>query len=672
MADAKITTKIETLRRQIRQHDRKYFLKARPSIPDAAYDRLMRQLVELEAQHPELVTPDSPTQRVGGAPTKKFPVARHDPPMLSLENTYAEDEVREWAERCRRLLPGARFEYVVEPKIDGVAVSLSYEEGLLVRGATRGDGEYGDEITGNIKTIRAVPLRLSSSGGPVPKFLEVRGEVFLSRETFQAINEEKEAEDEEPFANPRNAAAGSLKLQDPNLVGRRGLNLFIHTLARSDGRTFTTHADALSAFATFDLKVVKEWTQASSPEEALAICAKWEKRRDTLPYDIDGMVIKINSFEQQRKLGATTKSPRYAIAFKFPTRQATTRLKAIVVQVGRTGTLTPVASLEPVSLGGTTISRATLHNEEEIKRKDIRTGDLVVIEKGGEVIPKVVSAVTEQRTGKEKTFRMPGRCPECGEPVTRAEGEVATRCENVACPAQVKQRIEHFTRRKAMEIEHVGSQLIAQLVEKKLMCDCADLYSLTREQVEGLERMAEKSAENVLEAIAASKQRPLSALIYALGIRHVGSRVAEILAQRYPSLDNLAAASTEGLTDIHEVGPIVAASITAFFKQPQVKTILKKLKRAGVNTKRTKDEAPLSDALAGKTFVFTGELEGYSRTEAEALVRKLGGNASASVSKKTDYVVTGSGAGSKLAKAKKLNVKVLDEGGFKNLIASAK
>ena len=668
MADRGIRDGMEKLRERIREYDRLYYLEAKSAVSDAEYDRLMRELIDLEAAHPDLVTLDSPTRRVGGAPTKKFPPAKHDPPMLSLDNTYSEASVREWDARCRKHLPGDEFEYVVEQKIDGVAVSLVYEGGILVRGATRGDGENGDDVTNNIRTIRSVPLKLA---GNAPDLLEVRGEVFLSRAAFAMINEEKEAEDEELFANPRNAAAGSLKLQAPALVAQRGLDIFVHTFAMCSGMDFRTHDSALKAFVGMGLKVNKHWKLAKTLDEAIAICDQWEGQRNGLPFDIDGMVIKVNSLDQQRRLGTTAKSPRHAIAYKFPTRQAVTRLMDIQVQVGRTGTLTPVAVLDPVPLGGTTISRATLHNEDEIGRKDIRIGDLVTIEKGGEVIPKVVGAVMEKRTGKEKVFRMPAKCPECGEPVRRASGEVAVRCENVACPAQVKLRLEHFTRRGAMEIEHVGASLAAQLVDRGLVRDYADLYSLTETQMQELDRMAEKSAANVIAAIWDSKKRPLSSLIFALGIRHVGSGVAEILARRYPSLDDLAGAPEEELTGIHEVGPIVAASIAAFFRQPAAKAIVRKLKSAGVNMKRTKEEEPVSDALAGKTFVFTGELEGYSRTQASDLVRKMGGNATGSVSKKTDYVVAGTAPGSKLEKARKLGVTILDEPGFKRLVESA-
>ncbi len=626
----------------------------------------MRELIELETSHPSLKSADSPSHRVGGAPSKKFPEAKHDPPMLSLDNTYNEGEVREWEERCRKLLPNDKLAYTVELKIDGVAISLIYEDGLLVRGATRGDGEYGDDITTNIKTIRSVPLRLS--GKSIPKLLEVRGEAFYSKAAFRKVNADAEAEGEETFANARNTASGTLKMQDSGLVAKRRLDLFVHSFARIEGKTVDKHSEALELFEALGLPVNSDRLVASSIDQAMAFCAKWDKKRESLPYDIDGMVLKVDSLSAQRKLGTTTKSPRFAIAYKFKTPQATTRLKEITIQVGRTGVLTPVANLDPVPLGGTTISRATLHNEEEIRRLDVRTGDLVVIEKGGEVIPKVVKALTEKRTGKEKIFRMPLVCPSCGEPVSRSREEVAWRCDNPSCPAQVKQKIEHFCRREAMEIEDIGEKLVDQLVEKGLVKDYADLYSLTVGKVADLDRMAEKSAENVVKGISASRKRPLGALIYALGIRHVGVRVAEILAQKYSTLDGLVGASEKDLTAIHEVGPVVAASIHETLHQPAFRKIIAKLKSAGVNLKRLREEAPVSDKFAGKTFVFTGELEAMSRPQAEGIVRKMGGNASGSVSKNTDYVVAGPGAGSKLEKAKKLGVTVLDEAAFTKLI----
>jgi DNA ligase (NAD+) len=654
------------LRKELERHNRLYYIEARPAISDSDYDSMMRRLIELETAHPELATPDSPTQRVGGEPTKKFPVARHDPPMLSLENTYNEADVREWDERCRRILPGAEFAYSVELKIDGVAVALTYENGLLTRGATRGDGDQGDEITANLRTIRSVPLALE--GKDVPRLLEVRGEVFLSRQALASINEEKEDEGEEPFANPRNAAAGSLKLQDPKVVARRHLDIFVHTFARISGAGFNRHSEALESFTRWGLRVNPERKTAKSIDEALAICARWEEKRDDLPYEIDGMVLKVDSLSQQEKMGATAKNPRWAIAYKFKARQAATKLLDIVIQVGRTGTLTPVAVLEPVPLGGTVISRATLHNEEEIARKDIRVGDTVVIEKGGEVIPKVVESRREKRTGTEKPFKMPSKCPECGGPVARAEEEVAVRCENPSCPAQVKRRIRHFAGREAMDIENLGTQITDQLVEKGLVRDYADLYSLTVPAVAELERMAEKSAHNLVEAIGASKSRPLGALIFALGIRHVGVTGAGLLAQKYESLDAIIRAPEGELRDIHEIGPVVAASISAFFANAQVKSVLARLKKAGVNMKRTREEEPVSNAFAGKTFVFTGEMESMSRPQAEELVRKMGGKAASSVSRLTTFVVAGPGAGSKLDKAKKLGITILDESAFKKMV----
>jgi len=660
---------VKKLREELARHDRLYYQEAKPVISDSEYDALMRRLLELEGIHPELASPDSPSQRVGGEPTKKFPVARHDPPMLSIENTYSEAEVREWDGRCRRILPGAEFAFSVELKIDGVAVALTYEKGVLTRGATRGDGDQGDEVTANIRTIRSVPLVLT--GGNVPDLLEVRGEVFLTRQTLAAINEEKEDEGEEPFANPRNAAAGSLKLQDPKIVARRHLDIFIHTYANISGKRFARHSEALEAFTNWGLRVNSERKTAKSIDEAMAICAEWEEKRDGLPYDIDGMVLKVDALDQQEKMGATAKNPRWAIAYKFKARQARTKLSDIIVQVGRTGTLTPVAVLDPVPLGGTVISRATLHNGEEISRKDIRVGDTVVIEKGGEVIPKVVESLKDRRTGKEKAFKMPHKCPECGGPVAQAEDEVAVRCENLSCPAQVKRRIRHFAGREAMDIENLGTQITDQLVEKGLVKDYADLYSLTVPAVAELDRMAEKSALNLIEAVKASKSRPLGALIFALGIRHVGVTGAGLLAQKYDSLDALARAPEEELKEIHEIGPVVAASIAGFFGRAPAKAVIARLKKAGVNMERTKEETPVSDAFAGKTFVFTGEMESLSRPQAENIVRKMGGQASGSVSKLTTYVVAGPGAGSKLEKAKKLGLTILDESAFKKLLEKA-
>jgi DNA ligase (NAD+) len=665
-APAAARARAARLRKEIAEHDRRYFEEANPSISDEAYDALVRELKNLEDAYPDLREPDSPTQRVGGAPTKTFPPARHDPPMLSLENTYNAEEVREWGDRVAKLLPGEPVEYAVELKVDGVAVSLTYANGLLIRGATRGDGETGDEITNNLRTLRSVPLKLRGRRPPVE--LEVRGEVYLPRAEFRRLNEAAEAAGEEPFANPRNAAAGSLKLQDPALVAKRRLALLVHTYARIEGTSFATHAEALEAFEAYGFQVSPHRTVTRSLEAALAFCAEWEAKRETLPFEIDGMVIKVNDLDQQRRLGATAKSPRWAIAFKFRTPRARTRLTDIVVQVGRTGVLTPVAALEPVQLGGTTISRATLHNEAEIRRLDVRIGDMVEVEKGGEVIPKVVGVDAAARTGRERVFRMPLHCPSCGETVIRLKDEVAVRCENPACPAQAVQRLLHFCRRTAMDIERIGDQLAAQLVERGLVKDAADLYALTKHDLLTLDRMADRSAEKVLASVAGSKQRPLGRLIFALGIRHVGERTGELLAQRYPTLDALARASRQELEGIREVGPAVAAAIHAFFRQPRAKAMIAKLKKAGVNLNRLKDELPVAGSLAGKTFVFTGELEGLTRAEAERLVRRLGGAVSGSVSRKTDYVVAGPGAGAKLAKARELGVPVLDERAFRNLL----
>ena len=655
----------DALRAEITRHDALYHVDARPVISDRADDRLQRELADLEAAHPELATPDSPTRRVGGAPTKKFAPAAHEPPMLSLDNTYSAEEVRAWDERCRKLLPGADFRYVVELKIDGVAVSLTYERGVLVRGATRGDGARGDDITNNIRTIRSLPLRLA--GRDLPDRLEVRGEMFLSREAFAAVNRAQEDEGEEPFANPRNSAAGTLKLQDPAAVAARRLDGYIHTLASADGRAWPSHAAALESFGTLGLPVNPHRLLTRTLDEALAFCARWENQREDLPYDIDGMVLKIDDLEHQRRLGTTAKSPRYAIAFKFPTPQATTRLREITVQVGRTGVLTPVANLEPVPLGGSTIARATMHNEDEVRRLDARAGDTVRIEKGGEVIPKVVEVVTARRPAGTKPFRMPLHCPACGEPAARARDEVAWRCDNPECPAQVKHRITHFCRRGAMAIDHVGEALVDQLVEARLVRTPADLYTLTGPALAALDRMADKSAENVLAAIAASRRRPLAALVFALGIRHVGVRSAELLAGKFATLDLLMKASAADLEAIHEIGPEVAAAIRAFFRQAPVRAMVARLKKAGINMKRLEEEEPVSDAFAGKTFVFTGGLETMTRREAEALVRSMGGAAAGAVSPKTTHVVAGPGAGTKLNRARALGLTILDEAAFRKL-----
>lgn len=664
--DSKIKAEAEWLRSEINRHSRLYYILAEPEISDEAYDRLYRRLQDLEAQYPVLITDDSPTQRVGGEPLTEFKSVRHAEPMLSLDNTYSADEVSEWAARIQRLLPGEPVAFAVELKIDGVAVAVCYEDRRLIQGATRGDGATGDDITENLKTLRGLPRRLNDSA-PAGA-LTVRGEVFLPKAALIALNEQKNAAGEKVFANPRNAAAGSLKLLDPRLTAQRPLAAFFYALDSRNAAPLKTQNAVLAILESWGLPVNPYRCHCKSLEEIMAFSRQWEDRRQGLPYEIDGLVIKVDDFDQQNRLGATSKSPRWAIAYKYSASQAQTRLLDILVQVGRTGVLTPVAVLEPARLAGSTIARATLHNWDDIERKDIRIGDTVVIEKAGEVIPQVVGPVTALRTGAEKKFRMPGRCPVCGSHVVKLEGEVAQRCVNPACPAQIKCGLMHYGSRDAMDIEGLGQALVEQLVDQGLVKDFSHLYALTADELVPLERMAEKSAENLISAISGSKHRTLARLIYALGIPQVGEHSGEVLAAVFPDIDALAAADLETLDAIPEIGPKVASAIHEFFHQPETKAVLQKLKKAGVNTVRRPEEKKADGKLTGKTFVFTGELEGFTRSQAESRVKALGGRAAGSVSKQTDYVVAGADPGSKLDKAKRLGVAVLDEGEFRGLV----
>ncbi|MFQ6093522.1 MAG: NAD-dependent DNA ligase LigA [bacterium] len=660
-----VKKRVEKLRKEIRKHDYLYYVRNEPVISDYEYDMLMKELIALERKHPELITPDSPTQRVGGEPTEEFPTVVHPVPMLSLDNTYSADEVRDFHRRVVELLPGEEIDYVAELKIDGVAVSLRYERGVFVQGATRGDGIRGDDITPNLKTIRSVPLRLL---GDDPRLMniEVRGEVYLPKSAFQRLNEEREKTGERPFANPRNAAAGSLKLQDPRQVAQRELDIFIYALTSE--HEDLTHYESLSLMSRIGLRINPNYKLCRSIDGVLKYCEAWETKRHRLDYETDGMVIKVNSPVQQKRLGSTAKSPRWMVAYKFPTEEAITLLEDIRLQVGRTGAVTPVAVLEPVQLLGTTISRATLHNFDEIKRKDVRIGDSVVVEKGGEVIPKVVRVIRERRPRGTRRFVPPTRCPVCGGVLVHLPEEVAIRCENVNCPAQLKRRLQHFASRGAMDIEGLGPALIGQLVEERRVQDYGDLYYLTVGDLVSLERMAEKSAQNVLAAIANSKSNPLYRLIFGLGIRHVGVNAARILASQFPSLDNLKGSTLEELEEINEIGPTMGASIVAFFQNERNLAVLEKLRRAGVNFE---GERPAEKAkrlpLAGKTFVLTGTLKGYTRDEAGELIRSFGGKVSSSVSTKTDYVVVGENPGSKLDKAKRVGVAILTEEEFQKL-----
>jgi len=669
MADT-IQEKIERLREKIRHHDYLYYVKNEPEIPDFEYDKLMEELIRLEKEHPELITPDSPTQRVGGEPTKEFPTVTHDVEMLSLSNTYSEGEILEFDKRIQGLLSGEEYNYVAELKIDGVAVSLIYENGLLVRGATRGDGVRGDDITNNLKTIKAIPLKVMKIPEELKKRFEVRGEVFMTKKDFEKLNRARELSGEKLFANARNATAGSLKLQDPRETDRRKLSIFIYNLitdAQLEKDCCNEHYKSLGTLDSMGFSVNKNRSLCKNIREVLRFCSDWGKKRDTLDYEIDGVVIKVNSLRQQKALGSTAKSPRWAIAFKFKARHAETILKDITWQVGRTGTVTPVAELEPVLLAGSTISRATLHNTDEIAKKDIRTGDRVLIEKGGDVIPKVVKPLKEYRTENSKPVIPPQLCPVCGEALEKPEDEAALRCLNIACPAQVQRRISHFASRTGMDIEGLGFSLIDQLTTKNLVSDPGDLYFLEKSQLAGLERMAEKSAQNILNSLEASKSRPLERIIYALGIRYIGIGAARILARAYNSIDKLKNASFEELDSLEGIGTKTAWSIVDFFGNEINLKLIEKLRKAGVKLEEEPQEKK-ADILDGKTFVLTGKLENYSRDEAAGLIIKNGGNVSSSVSINTDFVLAGENPGSKYQKALKLGTKIISEQEFRQMI----
>lgn len=660
--------RIMDLREIIERHNHLYYILNKPEIPDREYDRLYAELETLEKQFPELITPDSPTQRVGGQPLDEFRQIRHRLPMMSLANTYSRDELLNFHERLQRLLPGKRFSYLLEPKIDGVAVSLRYEEGRLVLGSTRGDGTIGDDITANLRTIKSIPLRLA--GGKLPPVIEVRGEVFMTRNGFLALNREREREDAELFANPRNAAAGSLKLLDPREVARRPLDAIIYGVGEMEGIEFETHAELLSSLKAFGLKTPPKHWKCASIEEAFQALDELKSMKTKFPFDMDGGVLKVNERAFYDQLGATAKSPRWAAAFKYEPERAETTLKDITVQVGRTGVLTPVAELEPVFLSGSTINRATLHNAEEIQRKDIRIGDRVYIEKAGEVIPEVVGVNIAARKGNERVFAMPEKCPVCGGEITRREEEVAYRCENLQCPAQLKRWLKHFAARGAMDIEGMGEAVIDQLVDRNLVKSPADLYSLKQEQIAGLERMADKSAANLMTGIEESKKRDLWRLIFALGIRQVGAKMAQTLEQHFASLDELMAAGKEQLETIHDMGPVASASIVAFFESKHNQQLINRIKKAGLNCVARLDKK--QSKLSGKTFVLTGTLVNYSRPKAEEFIRQLGGQTAAGVSKKTAYVVAGADPGSKLKKAKELGIPVLNEDEFHKIISEQK
>lgn len=668
-ADSKLKEKAKKLREKLLDADYKYYVLARPDMDDYEYDKLMKELQELETAYPELKTDDSPTQRVGSDLSNSFETVMHDVPMLSLANSYDEQDLDEFDKRVNNLLKGEKYKYVCELKFDGIAVSLTYKNGMLFRGATRGDGIRGDEITTNLKTIRVIPLNLKSKID-----IEVRGEVFFMLEDFFRINEEQETLGEKIYANPRNTAAGSLKLKDSRVVASRRLNMYCYSLRylnAAEQAKLVSHSENMKILKGLKFPINDNTRVVGSIEEVKAFCDEIEKKRDKLPYEIDGVVIKVDSLKQQEKIGSIAKSPRWAIAYKFKAKQATTKLKEITLQVGRIGTITPVAELEPVFLAGSTISRATLHNSDEIERKDIRVGDFVKIEKGGDVIPKVVEVVKDDHHNKLKPFKMPDKCPACKQPIHRPEGEANYYCTNSLCPAQVQGRMEHFVARTAMDIEGLGFQILEKFIELGYLKDVTDIYKLQKHEKElkALERFGAKSIDNILSSIEKSKQRPFEKVLFAIGIRHVGERTARILAKRFKNVEALMAASKEEIEQVHEIGPRIAESVYDFFHTKGNLQMVERLRKAGL---KFESEQPAGGAesakLEGLTFVVTGALEKYKREEIEELIESLGGKAASSVSKKTNYLLAGAEAGSKLKKAESLGVKVISEDDFDKLI----
>jgi len=657
----------EELRREIEYHDHRYYVLDDPVIEDAEYDRLVRELVALETAYPELVTPDSPTQRVGGRPREGFVTVQHRAPMLSLANAFNAADLADFDRRVRTGLADEDVDYVVELKFDGVAVSLTYEHGRLVRGATRGDGVTGEEITPNLRTIRSIPLRLRQPGAP--NVIEVRGEVYMPKEAFARLNERREDAGLPLFANPRNAAAGSLRQLDPGITAERKLDIWLYGIGYTDGIVFGRHSEALAWLGEQGFRVNPHTRIFSTLEEVERHLEHWREARFELPYVIDGLVLKVDRLDQQERLGTTLKSPRWAVAYKYPPEQAETTVEDIIIRVGRTGVLTPTAVLSPVRLAGTTVSRASLHNEDLIREKDIRIGDVVLIHKAGDIIPEILGSRPEKRTGRETPFAMPVQCPECASLLVRPEGEVGVYCSNVACPARLERSLLHFVSRNAFAINGLGPAVIQQLLERRLVADPADLFTLTREELVGLERIGPKSADNLLKAIQNSKRNSLARLIFSLGIRHVGERAARLLAERFGSLAGLMAAGREELEAVPEIGPKIADSVLNFFAREQNRRVVAKLVRAGVNTVADRPAAAGTGPLAGKTFVLTGTLEEFSRAEAAARIEELGGRVVSNVSRRTDYVVLGKNPGGKYDKAVKLGVNIIEEPEFKRLLS---
>ena len=668
MESGVMQTEIEKLRALIRHHERQYYIENHPEISDSDFDALMRKLEALEAADPMPIPPDSPTQRVGGG-AELGTRLQHRNPMLSLNNGYDENDLREFGARVARLLAGAPVEYVTELKIDGLGVSLTYENGILTQGLTRGDGEYGEDVTDNLRTIRAVPLRLAETETAIPPVLEVRGEVFLPKDCLSEINVQREAEGASPFANPRNAAAGSLRLLDASITASRPLDIFIYTLNYAEGFDFATHTASLESMRCWGLKCNPSTACHKSIEAVQTYYQRWVEKRHELPYEVDGIVVKVNHLSQQQTLGTTAKYPRWAVAYKFNAQQAITTVEKIEVQVGRTGTLTPVAILKPVSLAGATITNATLHNAQEIQTKDIRIGDRIVLERAGDVIPKIVEVLTTDRTGNEVAFKFPEQCPACGSPVQRTEKEVAVRCVNVRCAAQLKRRIAHYASRNALQIEGLGPATITQLVDNGFVRDVADLYTLEVKPLSKLERLGVPSARNLIHQIEQSKMAPAEKLLFGLGIFHVGESVAELLIKNFLSLDALSKATPEDIESVKGIGPQIAESVSTFFCQNQA--LLEKLRQAGLHcltaaaaSTQTQASEPVDNFFNGKTFVVTGSLDGMTRSEASNEIKSRGGRVTSSVTSKTDYLIAGEGAGSKYTKAEELGIPILTETDF--------
>ncbi|HMD06322.1 MAG TPA: NAD-dependent DNA ligase LigA [Candidatus Acidoferrum sp.] len=669
-APASVKKEIEQLREKLRHHEYRYYVLDDPEISDAAHDKLMERLKALEAAHPELITTDSPTVRVGGTPREGFQTVRHARAMLSLDNAFSYDALRDFDRRVREGSGKEKIEYIAEHKFDGLSISLQYADGKLVRGVTRGDGTTGEDVTPNVKTIRSIPLQVDAAilkKAKLPSDFEVRGEVLMTRKAFEELNRQQELSGGKIFVNARNSAAGAVRVLDSSITAARRLDFFAYYLFVDGKVPFAKHSESLEALKQLRFRASDDWKLCNGIDAVIAYCEDWDAKREKLPYEIDGVVIKVNSTAIQNELGFTSKAPRWAIAYKYPARQETTVVNDIIVQVGRTGALTPVAVLEPVQVGGVTVSRSTLHNMDEVERLGVQIGDTVLIERAGEVIPHVLRVVKEGKN--RKPFRMPKLCPECGSTIHKSEDEVAYRCVNAACPAKRKESLLHYASRHAMNIDGLGDKIVDQLVDKGLVKDVADLYALKEGQVAALDRMAEKSAQNLLEEIEGSKKNSLARLIYALGIRFIGERTGQLLAEHFSSLEELAAADEEQLVAVNEVGPKVAAAIAEFFSEPANRQLMKKLHKAGVHPTAEKREVK-SQKLAGKSFVFTGGLANRSREEAGELVQQHGGKVSCSVSKKTDYVVVGTDPGSKYDKAKELGVTTLTASEFEKLLSS--